>query len=692
MKPRAEGAVLRPPAGATPEVAQLLQRLGTCVASDGLRDIDVALAHFFAAEAPDAHPLLLLAAALASHQLGRGHACLDLRAALADAESMLAPGASAPAVAALLAGLDLASWRAALAHPRLVSDGPGTSPLVLHGDRLYLRRYWEHERTVASSIAARLGGPSPLRAGDEARLARVLDALFPRPSDLFAPVGWQKVACALAARLRFAIVTGGPGTGKTTTVVRLLAVLQSLARLHGPSLRIRLAAPTGKAAARLNESIAGAVARLQLEHVPGGEAVRDSIPTEVTTVHRLLGSRPDSRRFRHHAHHLLPLDVLVLDEASMVDLEMMASVLAALPPHARLVLLGDKDQLASVEAGAVLGTLCRRADGGHYTPATVDWVQAVTGERLPADMADAAGQPLDQAVVKLRESHRFGEASGIGRLAAAVNAGDVHVVAALRAAPPADLAFAEIGADAAAWRRLVLDGSADAAASPAPGKRKRSVPPGYRHYLDVLRRRKPSANAGQDAMADWARAVLEAFGGFQLLCAVREGPAGVTTLNADIAALLLDEGLVPADHGWYVGRPVMVTRNDYALDLMNGDVGVTLALPVPGGARNEWALRVAFASGPDGIRWVLPSRLQAVETAYAMTVHKAQGSEFAHAALVLPPQMNRVLSRELVYTAVTRARSMLTIANLGQGPQVLDAAIARSLQREGGAALAPGAE
>ncbi|TWO68657.1 exodeoxyribonuclease V subunit alpha [Caenimonas sedimenti] len=683
----------------TPPVATVAQlaQLEAWVRHGWLREIDAALAAFLAREAPDAHPLLLLGAALASHQLGRGHAFLDLRAVLADAGETLAlppeegdaPAADLPlGPAQVLAGIRLEDWRAALDHASLVgfgdSAGAGATPLVLAGDRLYLRRYWRYERTVDEAIAERLASPASLGTGGEARLHAVLSALFPPADDLFAPLDWQKVACALAARSRFAIVTGGPGTGKTTTVVRLLAVLQDLAMATGPKLRIRLAAPTGKAAARLNESIASAVANLLLARDAHGERVRAAIPTEVTTVHRLLGSRMDTRRFHHHARNPLPLDVLVLDEASMVDLEMMANVLEALPAHARLVLLGDKDQLASVEAGAVLGALCRRADGGHYTQATTDWLRAVTGEDVPGDMRDPRGQPLDQAVVKLRKSHRFTEGSGIRRLADAVNAGDAGALAALRADPPADLAFAELPMDGEALRQLVLEGAVDAVgAVPAAraGRPRRDAPLGFRHYLGVLRRRKPPAAADAAAMDGWARDVLDAFGAFRLLCAVRRGPAGVETLNAQVAAWLQAEGLVPADQGWYLGRPVMVIRNDYGLGLMNGDVGVTLAQPPAGGGRGDWTLRVAFARGDGGIRWVLPSRLQGVETAFAMTVHKSQGSEFAHAALLLPDRMNRVLTRELVYTAVTRASARLTVAgHLG----LLEPAIARRLARTGG--------
>jgi exodeoxyribonuclease V alpha subunit len=638
-----------------------LDQLDAWVEAGWLRDVDRAFAAFLAREAPDAHPLLLLAAALASHQLGRSHVCLDLRAVLADAGEALAlppedveDQKARQAPVELLAGLRLADWRAALQHPALVGEGPGNTPLVLQGDRLYLRRYWQHERTVRESIAARLAQPPLPEGADEARLRSALDALFGRAEDLFAEVDWQKVACALAARSRFSIITGGPGTGKTTTVVRLLAVLQHLALAHGRPLRIRLAAPTGKAAARLNDSISRAVDALPPD-------LRAEIPTAVTTVHRLLGSRPDTRHFIHHARNPLPVDVLVLDEASMVDLEMMAAVLTALPPTARLVLLGDKDQLASVEAGAVLGELCSRADAGHYLPPTRDWLRSVTGDTLPDEIVDPAGQPLDQAVVKLRRSYRFGDASGIGRLAKAVNAGDVTAMRELSAARLPDLAFALLGEGDDDLRDLVLGSG------------------GYGHYLGVMHAGRPPAGAAQDALDAWARAVLQAFADFQLLAAVRKGPAGVEQLNERVAKLLHAAGLTPDDHGWTPGRPVMVTRNDYALGLMNGDVGITLEVP----GADACLLRVAFTGAEGHIRWVLPSRLQAVETAYAMTVHKAQGSEFGHAALLLPPRMNRVLTRELIYTAVTRAKSRLTLASMGGSTQVLEEAVMRSLQRGG---------
>ncbi|RZL09024.1 MAG: exodeoxyribonuclease V subunit alpha [Rubrivivax sp.] len=678
----------------TATLPELLALLDSWAERGWLRTLDSALAAFLAREAPGAHPLLILAAALASHQLGRGHVCLDLAATLQDASFALSlppegDGLDNPPLLPgfFLAGLDLPQWLAALQHPLLIGTGPGATPLVLIGPRLYLRRYWQYERDVRSGIDQRLArSPALAQALPHEALRRALDVLFPRPAvdDLVeaARTDWQKLACALAARHAFSIVTGGPGTGKTTTVVKLLALLQALAMDPGSAgagrpWRIRLAAPTGKAAARLNESIAGAVERLPL----GGlgleaESLRATIPTSVTTLHRLLGSRPDTRHFRHHARNPLSLDVLVIDEASMIDLEMMAAVLAALPPTARLILLGDKDQLASVEAGAVLGELCARALEGHYLPATRDWLQAITGEPMDEALVSDDGQPLDQAIAMLRHSHRFTAHSGIGQLAEAVNTGLVSRTRSVWQRGYRDLAQVHGVEDDGALRQLVVDGQA------ASGRRKElspSSPQGYRHYLSVMHQRRPPADATADQMDQWAREVLAAHGEFQVLCALRRGPCGVDGLNQRIAGILAHEGLIEQHEGWYPGRPVLVTRNNYSLGLMNGDVGITLGLA--GGL-----LRVAFAAGDgsQGIKWVLPSRLQGVETVYAMTVHKSQGSEFAHGALVLPEHLNPMLTRELVYTGITRARQWFTLAGAGPDLRVFEAAIQRRVHRASG--------
>ncbi|WP_374708151.1 exodeoxyribonuclease V subunit alpha [Salinicola avicenniae] len=709
------------------ETAMLFALLDRWVDRGWLRSLDRAFAAFLRREVPEAPPLLLLAAALASHQLGRGHVCLDLHQTLTtpDLALSLPPEGDSledppPLPSRVMESLTLDAWRAALDQPALIANGllgngSGNTPLVLAGSterpRLYLRRYWQHEQDIHTRIGARLAGEADEKAGDQterqapdaARLRPILDALFPGRDGANAPIDWQKTACALAVRSRFAVITGGPGTGKTTTVVRLLALLQALAlaesdRVEGTAnhgaLRIHLAAPTGKAAARLNESIAGQVASLDLAGLADDpERLRDVIPKDVSTLHRLLGSRPDTRRFRHDRHNPLPLDVLVVDEASMVDVGMMAALLEALPPRARLVLLGDKDQLASVEAGSVLGDLCTRADGGHYTPATAAWLAEATGQPLPETTLDPKGQPLDQAIAMLRVSHRFTAESGIGQLASAINA-NAEPAAKRQAIGTvlrhgfADLSHLKLASDdERGLARLAVTGCPER----FPGAEAANAPPvGYRHFLSVMAERRPADDAPQEAFDDWARQVLTAHGDFQLLCALRRGPWGVEGLNERVRDALERERLIDSQQGrqrWYPGRPVLVTKNDYGLGLMNGDIGITLDWPRPDGALgSEYSrlLRVAFPAGDgtDRIKWVLPSRLQSVETVFAMTVHKSQGSEFTHAALVLPDAPNPILTRELVYTGITRARHWLTLVETGRG-QLMDAAQRRVMRVSG---------
>lgn len=711
----------------------LFRLLDRWVTRGWLRSLDRAFAAFLQREVSDASPLLLLAAALASHQLGRGHVCLDLAQTLAapDLALSLPPEGDSlddppPLPSRVMAGLKLDEWQSALAQPALVDSGAGNSPLVMIADaqrpRLYLRRYWQYEQDIHHQLNARLSEPDDgLQApASPERLRPLLDTLFPgQPQH---PVDWQKIACALASRSRFAVITGGPGTGKTTTVVRLLALLQARQLGLGlPALRIRLAAPTGKAAARLNESIAGQVDRLPFAELTrhsslltpsplesGFELEPDAvvssaiahlhgaIPTEVSTLHRLLGARPDTRRFRYHRHHPLPLDVLVVDEASMIDVSMMAAMLDALPPHARLVLLGDKDQLASVEAGSVLGDLCARAEAGHYTPATTDWLSTATGQALPDSMLDANGQPLDQAITMLRLSHRFTADSGVGQLAAAINAGGGSQEGSKRSALNeifsagyADLSHLRVKSDdRSRLAQLAVSGHPQgfpsAASHPA---REQALPPvGYRHYLEVMHGQRPAQDADIASYDGWARDVLAAHGRFQLLCALRRGPWGVEGLNDSVRDALEKDGLIDTAGGqrqWYAGRPVLVTGNDYGLGLMNGDIGITLSTPHPEDSAQQ-VLRVAFPAG-DGaghINWVLPLRLKSVETVFAMTVHKSQGSEFDHTALVLPDAPNPILTRELVYTGITRARHWLTLVEPGRGQ--LNDAVQRRVVRVSG--------
>lgn len=659
----------------------LLALLDRWVERGWLRALDRAFVSFLAEREPGGDPLVLLAAALASHQLGHGHVCLDLEQTLAEPDFALSLPPEGDALTGplllpsqLLAALDPALWRQRIAASGLVADGDSAGhearPLVLSAQRLYLRRYWRYERRVDHSLQQRIATHEAIPHDLPARLAQLFEGGAPAGQ-----VDWQKLACALATRAAFSIVTGGPGTGKTTTVVRLLALLQGPAVEQGRPLRIRLAAPTGKAAARLTESIGQQVERLQVD-----ATLRAQIPTEVSTVHRLLGSRPGSRHFRHHAGNPLPLDVLVVDEASMIDLEMMANLLDALPSRARLVLLGDKDQLASVEAGAVLGDLCRYAEEGRYTAATQAWLEQVGGQSLHDSgllSGDAQQHALAQQVVMLRHSRRFGEGSGIGRLARWVNLQQAEQARALLSLPPDDVFSLSLrGEHDRAFDRLLLEGLG----------RGEEGPQGYRSYLRTLGRHRPAPGTPADASEweHWAARVLGSFEGFQLLCAVRRGAWGVEGLNERVARVLHGAGLIDTRLPWYEGRPVLVTRNDYGLGLMNGDIGIALRLPDETG---ETSLRVAFArnDGSGGVRFVLPSRLNEVETVFAMTVHKSQGSEFSHTALVLPDALNPVLTKELIYTGITRAKACFSLIEPRAG--VFEEAVKRKVRRISGLAL-----
>lgn len=646
-----------------------------------LRALDIALVKLLAKLDPDAQPLLLLAIALTSHQLGHGHICLDLQSVLRDADlalllppegQLVEPQQVLPSQ--LLAKVSLPSWLAAVQSSVLLYRNQQAAPLVLHEGRLYLYRYWQYEVSVAKQLVRRIDTVMPLADDFSERLTD----LFNKPLivDGQRQTDWQKVACAMAAQGQLTLITGGPGTGKTTTVVRLLALLQQAAVQAGQALRIQLAAPTGKAAARLTESIGKQVASLPVETL-----VKNSIPTEVTTLHRLLGSLPNTRHFRHNSNNPLVVDVLVIDEASMIDLEMMHNVLQAMPKHARLILLGDKDQLASVEAGSVLGDLCTDAERAYYTPQTQQKLEQLCNESVYAEpwcVGDARQHRLAQRTVMLRHSRRFGRDSGIGQLAHAVNQGDQRKAWQLLQTPPADISYLQLNSNNSADFEHLLLGDNDLNTNHA----------GYGYYLQVLQEQRPAVDQPFTAQCwqEWAGAVLNAFDQFRLLCALRKGAYGVAGLNERIANLLHAKGLISNADGWYEGRPVLVTKNDYSLGLMNGDIGIALLLPNNEAAVGEppHLLRVVFArnDGEGGVRFVLPSRLTAVETVFAMTVHKSQGSEFTHTALILPDRINPVLTKELLYTGITRAKNKFTLVESQVG--IFNASVQRKVERISG--------
>ncbi|MGI4936762.1 MAG: exodeoxyribonuclease V subunit alpha [Janthinobacterium lividum] len=644
----------------------LLAQLDTFADQGLLRRLGAAFARFMASLGMQ-EPAQLLACVMLCELEGRGHSCLMLDMLAADPAALLGWDQDDWQTLLAITGAmpaSLTGWRKMLsASAQVWRDGEFDfqQPLVLDADRLYLRRYWRDETTVAALVRQRAASMREV-ALPEARLW--LDRLFGQSAREGAAPDWQKLACAIAVRSGLAIITGGPGTGKTYTVARLLALLFALSAAPGQQ-RIALAAPTGKAAARLKQAIDEALA--ELAGLVGAALPLAQLTARLgaaRTLHSLLGARPDTRKLAYHAGNQLEVDVLILDEASMVHLEMMAALLSALPPAATLILLGDKDQLASVEAGAVLGDLCRDADSGGYVPATASYALAAAGVAIPAQYLGQAGA-LAQQTVMLRESRRF--SGPIGTLALAVNAGAVEQATdCLQAAQDQVLAWLEPSSPTALLK-LALDGRSNGAS-------------GYRSYLALLKQG-PGAD-GQTAHEQWVHLVLRAFESFRILCAVREGEWGVAGLNQAIEQALDHGGLIRRRGEWYPGRPVMVTRNDYSAGVFNGDIGITLPDPqtLPGAAPS---MRVYFLEG-DAVRSVLATRLRHVDTAYAMTVHKSQGSEFRHTVLVLPAQTSAVVTRELVYTGITRARDFFTLVT--PVPEVFGLAIERRTRRASGLA------
>ena len=624
--------------------SSVLESIKLWVGQGWLSQLDRAFVRFLLDQDTAASDLVLWAGALVSHQLGSGEVYLDLEKICKQPELTLAivgdgglPSETDDALDGLptLKAYSLEQWQAALSHSLLIGSGQGSTPLVLDGNRLYLRRYWQYQQTLNVAIQERL---LPVRDNLPTTLQQQLAALFPSSPE---NPDWQKIACVLALRARFAIITGGPGTGKTTTLTKLLALLIQLANVESNNTRkltILLAAPTGKAAARVSESISKALGKLDI-----AEDIKQHIPKKASTLHRLLGSRHDSRSYVHHRDNPLVADIVIVDEASMIDLEMMSALLYALPKSAQLILLGDKDQLASVEAGSVMGDLCRGAENEAYDQQTRDWISQYAGVTLGKPVI--VGTALNQQTIMLRYSHRFDEHSGIGQLAKAVNIGDAaQAVAILKdSVQYQDLSHLVLSHPADKMLIRLVSANAGVAADGRP-----EYLQGYGYFRDVINKKRPTDNS---QYPHWAKQVLEAFDTFQVLCALRQGPWGLTGLNQRVEQWLFPDQKPKL---WYEGRPVMVTHNDYNLGLMNGDIGITLK-----DSNNK--LRVAFPSDEFGIRWISPMRLPDVETAFAMTVHKSQGSEFNHVAMVLPETRSLVLTRELVYTGITRAKENFTL-------------------------------
>jgi exodeoxyribonuclease V alpha subunit len=644
--------------------------LAPYAAAGVLADADVRLAARLGRLGGETSPPVLLAIALALRAPRHGHVCVELGGVAGSIAVEPRPlseqaagvgagvGAEDTAEPIELDWPEVADWRAALtASPLVRAGGPGETPLVLEGDRLYLDRYWHYEERLARALTTRAAERVP--GVDLGTVRTWLDRLFP-PSEESPGLDRQRLAAALAALRRLTVIAGGPGTGKTFTVTRVLALLHAEALARDPSrpLRAALAAPTGKAAARLSDSLREGADALDL-----GPEVGDAIArTPAFTLHRLLGtSRGSSTRFRHDAANPLPHDVVIVDEASMVSLPLMAKLVDAVRADARLVLLGDRDQLASVEAGAAFGDICGPEGSRpvlHLSAEAATELHEAVGIDVAGDAQVADGPGVWDGIVRLDRFHRFTEESPLGAVAGAIQrAGD-------DAGPALDL-IREGALDEAGSGVRLLDPGADPQATATCTS---DVVEAYGRAMTL---------ALTDA--DPAR-VLDAIDELRVLCALRRGPDGVRAWNEAIEARLAHD--VPGfrhDQTWYVGRPILVTENDYAVRLYNGDVGVILRDPErPDRPERRVA---AFRATDDTVRLLSPARLPACETTFAMTIHKSQGSQFGHAVVVLPRASSPILTRELVYTAITRARAATTILAT---EEALAEALRRPVQRATG--------
>lgn len=556
---------------------------------------------------------VLLAAGLAYQAVEQGHVCFDLaRPFVGELE-----GADRGSYS-LLPPTD--RWLDQLAGTSLCGDGSVLTPLVLNGTDIYLSRFWHHERRIAQGLLDRTGQVS--HGLDEKQIQHGLDRFFPDQDHPPAP-GSQRLAAEIALRRQLAIVSGGPGTGKTTTIVKVLALLQEQA-MHatGKPLRVVLMAPTGKAAARLVETI-----RKQKGGLPVTDEIRAAIGGDVVTLHRGLGYRGQGRRgFRHNEGRPLDADLVVVDEASMIDVELMANLFAALPQSTRLILLGDRDQLTSIGAGSILSDICYAA----------------------VSAGSAVGEnPLAGCAVHLSKAYRFtDQENGIGQTLAAIAAGDADAALELLT-----------GAKPSAARIMPLfDG--------------------------------PRINSllGEEIIGGFSSCLecasveeaLYSIGRYRVLCAHRHGLGGVQHINNYAEEVLSRQGLIRTGGSpWYRGRPVMITENSYAQRLFNGDVGLTWPDP----ARNG-QMRVFFTGeDPGDIRSFLPGRIPAHETVYAMTVHKSQGSEYDSVGLVLPAQLSPIMTRELLYTGISRARNRV---NIYGAPEDVRRALLRRVEKVSG--------
>jgi exodeoxyribonuclease V alpha subunit len=580
-----------------------------------LSDLDIEFAAFIARHGAD-DDTVKLCAALASRQSRERHLCLDF-----DSLPVDMPEISMPATQTVLERLQSHSS---------VGSGDALTPLVLDGNRLYLRRHYLHERLIAREITARAVVRIPC---DETVSMQGLNALFP---DTESDRGWQKCAALNALMRGLSVITGGPGTGKTTVVVRviLLAMYEEMMRT-GRIPSVALCAPTGKAAAHMFRSVSSAVKTLEAESAKNPliativSHAKDKLPSEGITIHRLLGSR--GRSFVHGPDHRLPYDIIAVDECSMADAELFAQLLSSVDDRARLILLGDARQLSSVEAGSVMGDICESGDESPmYSAEYVEQAKQYAGISVDKKYQTNKKNGLYGSITSLTESRRFSDEGGIGKLASLVNAGKGKDA----------LSFITSGDPACS----LIDIGSDTTANPF----KKS---GFRKIIDRM-----ILSKWQNAYDSRLPQPLEFFTAlqqFQFLCAVRKGPCGSVAVNLYIEELLDGAGCIHASGSAYHGMPVIITENDHGLKLYNGDAGILF--------KGDEGVRACFPSVRGDMRSFIPLQISAWERAYALTIHKSQGSEYDHVAVLLPSADSPILTRELLYTAVTRAKKSVTV-------------------------------
>ena len=607
--------------------------------------------------------LFLLICALLSKQLSQQHTCLPIHQIALD-NPMLEQVSHCritcthSELTVILAQFPCISSVSNTAEPESLTAGSTlvSTPIVLDSGDLYLQRYYQFE-TQVSDYLIQLSKSQGSQVTDATKAS--LDILFPAsPSDVAPVFDWQKIATATAFSKKLAVITGGPGTGKTTTVTKLLFLLS-----QESLMTIRLVAPTGKAAARLSESIKASKVRLKQELAPYADQINldnlSRVPEEASTLHRLLGVIPNSHQFRHHKDNPLRLDLLVIDEASMVDLPMMHKVLSALPSHARLILLGDQDQLASVEAGAVLADICAglklnnpHADSKWQMRYSAHYAQALstlTGFDLNRFISESP--KIGDSLCMLMHSHRFKGDAGIGQLAAAVNNSDKARI----------MEVWQRGYEELTW----IEHQKTHSGNTGLDELLSLAVTHYRRYLELAK-----------GASSTPTEIIDCYNEFRILCAMRAGEYGVDGINLGVTNALKQAKLISTELEFYQGRPVIIQSNDYNLGLFNGDIGLILLDSDQSqqglSDKNEASpphhtpprLMAHFIQADGSILKVLPARLPSHDTCFAMTVHKSQGSEFSSVSLVLPlwPSLaqKQLLTKELVYTAITRAKQHFT--------------------------------